>query len=182
METDKTIDGRLLVASALSAPDVTYAALYSPESEFRIYATPAAFLVSAAAGWILYESGASADTTLEVMGYALVIAWWIKWLIVAAVFWYPAYKGWILAGTWPGLSATHHLFTQEGIEIVGSRGPSLLPWKDISRAVETKKGFLFYRQGKIAAFVPTRRLEGDEEISIVRKFIVRNVADATLLA
>jgi hypothetical protein len=182
MEADKTVDGRLLVASALSAPDVTYAALYSPAGEFNIYAIPATLLVSAAAGWILYESGASADTTLTVMGYVLVIAWWIKWLIVAAVFWYPAYKAWLLAGTWPGLSATHHLFTREGIEIVGSRGPSLLRWADVSRVVETKKGFLFYRQGKIAAFVPSRRLEGDAEISIVRKFIVRNVSDATLLA
>jgi len=182
MEADKTMDGRLLVASALSAPDVTYAALYSPAGEFNIYATPATLLVSAAAGWILYESGASADTTLKVMGYAFVIAWWIKWLIVAAVFWYPAYKAWMLAGSWPGVSATHHLFIQEGIEIVGSRGPSLLRWTEVSQAVETKKGFLFYPQGKIAAFVPRRRLEGDEEILIVRKFIVRNVANATLLA
>jgi hypothetical protein len=62
--------------------------------------------------------------------------------------------------------------------MTGRDGATLLPWKEISKAVETKKGFFFCREGEVATFVPLRRLEGPEEIRLVRMFIERYVDSA----
>jgi hypothetical protein len=169
---------RLLINSSLSTPDLTYAALYSKRLEVDVYALPITLLLSAASGWLVYKSGASTHTPLRVMGFILVIGPWVKLLIIFSCLTYPAYKAWLLAGTWPGLSATHHLFTSDGIDITRRNGATLLPWKEISKVVETKKGFLFYRDGKVTTFVPLRRLEGPEEIRLVRMFIERYVDSA----
>jgi hypothetical protein len=174
-------DNSFLVATSLRSPDIGYAYLYSPAGEFKIYFTPAAILLSALVGWLSLRSGATADTTLKLMGDTLIIGWWVKWAVSMAILLFPAFQFWNLAGGWLGSNVTHHLFTDAGIEITAPNQTSLLPWSAISRAIETQKGFLFYRNGKIATFVPERHLEGAAEISIIRKFIRQNVVDATLL-
>ena len=181
MQDDEPLDTTLLVATALGHPDMAYAALYSPVGEFFIYATPIGLIISAIVIWVVYRSGGS-DKVTAVMGALGLIGGWIKWVVVVGVLLYPTYKIWKAAGGRPGSEVTHHLFTKDGIEVLGADSSSLLPWANFSRVIETTKGFLFYQQGKITTFVPRRCLAGAAEIAIVRKFIGKNVANAKLLA
>ena len=182
MQAQEFHDHGLRVATDLNGLDLGYAALYSPAGEFRIYAIPATYLLAALAGRLSYRSGASSNTSMKIIGEVFVISWWIKWLVTMAILIYPTFQTWRLAGGWPGSDATHHFLTADGIEITAPDRTSLVRWTDISRAIETKKGFLFYQQKKLATFIPKRCLEGPAEIAIVRKFIARNIPDAAILA
>lgn len=172
----------LSISTPLSGTDMGYAALYSRAGEFQIYFIPISLVVSAFLCWFSYKTGASKDVALTVLGYSLVVSAWLKWTISVLILAHPTYQFWKFAGALPGFDATHHVFAASGIEIVAPGGSSLLPWTEISKAVETKKGFLFYRKGTLATFVPARHLEGPVEAELVRKFIRHNVADAQLLA
>ena len=172
----------LLISTPLTTTDMGYAALYSRAGEFNIYFMPIALVASALLGWFAYKTGASKDVSLTVIGYSLVVSVWVKWAVSVAIIMHPAYQLWKFAGAWPGSTTTHHVFASSGIEIITPAGSSLLPWTQISKAVETKKGFLFYRKGTLATFVPARHLEGPVEAALIRKFIHLNVADASLLA
>jgi hypothetical protein len=172
----------LSIATPLTGTDMGYAALYSRAGEFEIYATPIAIVLSGFLGWLAYKTGATQDVSLSIIGYSLVVTWWIKWAISVAILLHPAYQFWKFAGAWPGSDTTHHVFAARGIEILAPDNSTLLPWTEISKAVETKKGFLFYRKGTLATFVPARHLEGPAEAALIRKFIRHNVADASLLA
>ena len=113
-------------------------------------------------------------TTLIATGY-------IKGAISLGFLLHPVYQTWKFAGTIPNTKTTAHVFTADGVELERANGPTLLPWDSISKVVETKKGFLFYRDGKLATFLPARNLEGPVEAALIRRFIRKNVADATLL-
>jgi hypothetical protein len=159
-----------------------YAALYSRAGEFQIYFMPISLVASAFLCWFAYKTGAIRDVALTILGYSLVVSAWLKWTISVLILAHPAYQLWKFAGALPGFDATRRVFAATGIEIVTPEKSSLLPWTQISRAVETKRGFLFYRQGALATFVPARHLEGPAEAELIRKFIRHNVADASLLA
>lgn len=181
MQESEPFEHSLLVSTALTGSDLGYAALYSPAGEFAIYAIPATYLLAALAGWLAYRSGASKNTSLTIIGEVFVVAWWVKWLFSLALLIYTTFQTWKLAGGWPGSNATHHFFTADGIEITAPDRTSLFGWADISRAMETKKGFFFYQGKRLATFIPKRCLEGPAEIEIIKKFIARNIADATVL-
>jgi hypothetical protein len=53
-EDDDPIDKTLLVETILGAPDLTYAALYSPAGEFMIYAIPITIVLAAIVVGLVY--------------------------------------------------------------------------------------------------------------------------------
>lgn len=169
------------VATDLGVIDLGYASLYSRRGEFlNVYLLPICLILSALFGFLAFKSGASADTSLEIMGVTLVVGAYVKGAISLGFLLHPLYQTWKFAGTLPGSKTTAHVFTADGVELESANGPTLLPWNCISKVVETKKGFLFYRDGKLVTFLPARHLEGPVEAELIRKFIRREVADATL--
>jgi len=179
MQNDEEFDGTLLVETLLGGPDVSYAALYSPMGEFVIYAAPIslilAAIVVATVYWSPHGTVGKAMRALYIFGTA---GSWVQWAIGVAILLYPLYRIWNAAGV---SKITHHLFTSDGIELSPGTGTSLLPWSSLSRVIETPKGFLFYQGSRMAAFVPRRCLQGDAEISIIRKFASKYVANAKVL-
>ena len=123
--------------------------------------------------------------TPERAGKALVVMGWLgQWIlygIVLAGCAYPAYRTWQAARNSPAGGKSRYLFTKDGIDVEGPDGSSLMAWGNISRAVETRKGFLLYQGGKVAAFLPNHSFPGSSEIAIVRKFLRKYVANAALL-
>ena len=181
MSDHDALDETLLVATALSQPNLTYAALYSPSREFLISVLPISLVAFGLALWLLYRSGAS-PTLLAPLGALVDALGWLRWVAVLAALVYPFYKIWQAAADDSSTKITHHLFTKDGIELISGSGSSVLRWSDLSRVTETNKGFLFYQGRDVATFVRRRCLEGDAEVAIVRKFIRANVASANLLA
>jgi YcxB-like protein len=181
MEDDKLIDTTLLVATAMGRPGVAWYALYSPASEFLISVLPISIVALGVLIAVIYESGES-PRVLAFAGAVLAASGWIKWVVAIGVLMYPTYKIWQAAANDSSTKITHHLFTKDGIELITASGSSVLRWSDCSRVIETAKGFLFYQGNKLATFVPSRCLEGDAELAIIRRFIRTNVAGARLLA
>jgi len=182
MVDDDSVDAPLLVETLLDGPGVGYALLYSRWGEFYIYAVPIGMVVVAFIGWIAYQaSGHDIDKFLVAMVFAGAVNHWIFLAAAAAIAMYPLYKIWRDAGVVWASGITHHGFSRDGVELRTSEGSSTIAWQDMSRALETQKGFLFYKQGKLATFVPRSCLAGAAETNIVRKFIRQNVANATLL-
>jgi YcxB-like protein len=160
------------VATDVRPFDLGYASLYSRWVEFYIYLVPVCIILSAVFGFISFKAGASPQTVVTITATTLIggkIAFsLVSWL-------HPLYQG-IFSNT----KTTAHVFTADGVELETATGPILLPWNSISKVVETKKGFLFYRDGKLATFLPARNLEGPIEAELIRKFIRHKVTDATL--
>lgn len=170
------------VATDLDVIDLGYASLYSRRGEFlNVYLLPICLVLSALFGFLALKSGASADTSLEIIGVTLVVGAYVKGAISLGFLLHPLYQTWKLAGALSGTETTAHVFTADGVELESANGPTLLPWSAISKVIETKKGFLFYRDGKLATFLPARHLEGPVEAELIRKFVRQNVANATLL-
>ena len=170
------------VATDLDVIDLGYASLYSRWGEFgNVYLFPICLVLSALFGFIAFKAGASSDTSLEITGITLVGGAYVKGAISLGFLLHPLYQTWKFAGTLSGTKTTAHVFTADGVELESASGPTLLPWNALSKVVETKKGFLFYRGGKLATFLPARQLEGPAEAELIRKFIRQKVADATLL-
>jgi YcxB-like protein len=170
------------IASDASVLDLGYASLYSRWGELYIYLVPTCIVLSALFGFLAFKAGASADTSVAITFTTLISARYIRAGISLGFLLHPLYQTWKLAGTLPSTKTTAHVFTADGVELESANGPTLLPWNSISKVVETKKGFLFYRDGKLATFLPARHLEGPVEADLIRKFIRKKVADATLLA
>jgi hypothetical protein len=162
--------------------DLGYASLYSRWGELNIYLFPICLVLSALFGFIAFKAGASPDTSLEITVTTLVASAYVKAAISFGFLLHPLYQTWKFADAMSGTKTTAHVFTADGIELESANGPTLLPWKTISRVVETKKGFLFYSDAKLATFLPVRHLEGPVEAELIRKFIRKNVAEAQLLA
>ena len=135
----------------------------------NIYLIPIFIVFSAVVGWIAFKSGALPDNSLAVVGGTLVVGAYIKWAISMGFLLHPLYQTWKVAGALSGTQTTAHVFTASGVELESAAGPTLLPWSAISRVVETKKGFLFYRDGKLATFLPARHLEGPVEADLIPK-------------
>jgi hypothetical protein len=169
------------VSTNANVLDLGYASLYSRWGELYIYLFPIFLVLSALFGFIAFKAGASADTSVEITGTTLIVGVYIKGAISFGFLLHPLYQTWKFAGTLSGTKTTAHVFTAAGVELESANGPTLLPWNSISKVVETKKGFLFYRDGKLATFLPARHLEGPAEAELIRKFIRQKVADATLL-
>jgi YcxB-like protein len=170
------------VATDLDVIDLGYASLYSRRGEFvNVYLFPICLVLSALFGFIAFRAGASSDTSLEITGITLVVGAYVKGAISLGFLLHPLYQTWKFAGTLSATKTTAHVFTVDGVELESANGPTLLPWNSISKVVETKKGFLFYRNGKLATFLPARHLEGPVEAELIRKFIRQKIADATLL-
>ena len=162
--------------------DPTYSVLYSPLSDVYIYAVTGILLaIAAVVGLILVAPRG----TPERAGKALVVMGWLgQWIlygIVLAGCAYPAYRTWQAARNSPARGKSRYLFTKDGIDVEGRDGSSLMAWGEISRAVETRKGFLLYRGGRVAAFLPNHSFPGNSEVAIVRKFLRKYVASAALL-
>jgi hypothetical protein len=170
------------VATDARPLDLGYAALYSQWGELNIYLLPICLVLSALFGFLAFKAGASADTSMEITVGTLIAGAYVKAAISFGFLLHPLYQTWKFAGAASGPKTTAHVFTADGVELESANGPTLLPWKSISRVIETKKGFLFYRDGKLATFLPARHLEGPVEAGLIRKFIRKNVADAKLLA
>jgi hypothetical protein len=170
------------VATDVRPLDLGYASLYSRAGELYIYLVPIGIVLSALFGFLAFKAGASPDTSLEIVGISLLVGAYAKAAISFGFLLHPLYQTWKFAGTLSGTKTTAHVFKADGVELESANGPTLLPWNSISRVVETKKGFLFYRNGKLATFLPARNLEGPVEAELIRKFIRKNVADAKLLA
>jgi hypothetical protein len=170
------------IASDANVLDLGYASLYSPWGEFiNVYLFPICLVLSALFGFLAFKAGASTDTTLAITFGTLTVAGYVKATLSLGFLLHPLYQTWKFAGALPNTKTTAHVFTADGVELESANGPTLLPWNSISRVVETKKGFLFYRDGKLATFLPARHLEGPVEADLIRKFIRLKVADATLL-
>jgi YcxB-like protein len=169
------------IASDLDVLDLGYASLYSRWGELNIYLFPIFLVLSALFGFLAFKAGASPDTSLEVTGITLFVGAYVKGAISFGFLLHPLYQTWKFAGTLSSTKTTAHVFTADGVELESANGPTLLSWNSISKVVETKKGFLFYRDGKLATFLPARHLEGPAEAALIRKFIRKNVADAQLL-
>src|SRR5215469_15080495 len=119
------LDKTLLVETVLRAPDLGYAALYSRAGEFVIFAVPTILIVSALVGALVYFApSGSRERTLSAMGAVLLVGTWVKWIVAIGILLYPTYKVW-KAAIHPAGKATHHLFTKEGIEMVGAENTSL---------------------------------------------------------
>jgi YcxB-like protein len=161
------------VATNVRPFDLGYAALYSRWVELSIYFFPAALLLGALFGFVAFKVGVSMDASAATGGITLLVA--IAAFRIGQQL-DPVYQNWksVRAKT------TAHIFTADGVELASANGPTLLRWTSISKVVETKKGFLFYRDGKLATFLPSRNLEGPAEAELIRKFIRKMVADATL--
>ncbi len=163
-----------VIATNVRPFDLGYASLYSRWVELYIYLVPVSIVASGLFVFIAFKAGASAKIVAAVVGLTLIVAkaaFHISYLV------YPVYQSWKVTGA----RTTAHIFTAEGIELQSTNGPTLIAWKSLSRVVETKKGFLFYRGGNVVTFLPTRQLEGPVEADLIRKFIRKNVANATLL-
>jgi YcxB-like protein len=169
------------IASDADVIDLGYASLYSRWGELYIYLFPTCLVLSALFGFLAFKAGASADTGVAVTFTTLVAGRYIRAAIAVGFLLHPLYQTWKFAGTVSSTKTTAHVFTADGIELESANGPTLLPWNSISSAVETKKGFLFYRGAELATFLPSRHLEGPVEAELIRQFIRKNVADATLL-
>ncbi|MGC1906704.1 MAG: YcxB family protein [Candidatus Acidiferrum sp.] len=169
------------VATDLDVIDLGYASLYSKWWELYLYLTPVFIVLSAVVGWLAFKAGASRDATVALIGGTLIAGSYIKWAVSMGFMVQPLCQTWKFAGALVTTKTTAHVFTAAGVELESTAGPTLLPWTSISRVVETKKGFLFYRDGKLATFLPSRSLEGSIEADLIRKFIRKNIADATLL-
>jgi len=130
-------------------------------------------LLGALFGFVAFKVGVSMDASAATGGITLLVA--IAAFRIGQQL-DPVYQNWksVRAKT------TAHIFTADGVELASANGPTLLRWTSISKVVETKKGFLFYRDGKLATFLPARNLEGPAEAELIRKFIRKMVADATL--
>jgi YcxB-like protein len=170
------------IATDVRPLDLGYAALYSRWGELNIYLFPICLVLSALFGFIAFKAGASPDTSLEITATTLVATAYVKAAISFGFLLHPLYQTWKFAGALSGTKTTAHVFTADGVELESANGPTLLSWKSISKVVETKKGFLFYSDGKLATFLPARHLEGPVEAELIRKFIRKNVADTQLLA
>ena len=170
------------IATDVRPLDLGYACLYSRWGELNVYLFPICLVLSALFGFIAFKAGVSADTSLAITGITLVASAYVKAAISLGFLLHPLYQTWKFAGALSGTKTTAHVFTANGVELESANGPTLLPWKSISRVVETKKGFLFYGDGKLATFLPARHLEGPVEAELIRKFIRKNVADAQLIA
>jgi hypothetical protein len=160
------------VATDVRPLDLGYAALYSRWGELYIYLTPVVLILSALFGFIAFKAGASTDTAIVVTVITITVA---RAAFVLAQRLYP-----LPQDTFPGAKTTAHIFTADGVELKNANGTTLLSWSSISKVVETKKGFLFYRDGKLASFLPARNLEGPAEAELIRKFVRQKVAAATL--
>ena len=161
------------VATDARPLDLGYAALYSRWVELSIYLFPAAILLCTLFGFIAFKAGVSMDASATIGGITLLVA--IAAFRIAQTL-DPVYQTWKSVRT----KTTAHIFTADGVELASPNGPTLLRWTSISKVVETRKGFLFYRDGKLATFLPSRNLEGPAEAELIRKFIRLKVADATL--
>jgi hypothetical protein len=161
------------VASDTNVLDLGYASLYSRWGELYIYQLPICLVLSALFGFIAFKAGASTDSVIAITAITLIVP---KATFIIASRLYPLYQS-----TLSGAKTTAHIFTADGVELQNAIGPTLLPWKSISKVVETKKGFLFFCDGKLATFLPARNLEGPAEAELIRKFIRQKVADAILL-
>jgi hypothetical protein len=169
------------IASDANVLDLGYASLYSRSGEFiNVYLFPICLVLSALFGFLAFKAGASADTSAAISATTLFSAAYIRGAISLGLLLHPLYQTWKFAGALSTTKTTAHVFTADGVELESANGPTLLPWNSISRVVETKKGFLFYRDGKLATFLPARHLEGPVEAELIRKFIRKNVANATL--
>ena len=158
--------------------DLGYAYLYSRWVELYIYLVPVGIVLSALFGFIAFKVGASTDTAVGITATTLISAAYIKGarsVFMIAPRLYPLPRD-----TFPGAKTTAHIFTAEGVELKNANGTTLLSWRSISKVIEIKKGFLFYRDGKLATFLPARNLEGPAEAELIRKFVRQKVADATL--
>jgi YcxB-like protein len=160
------------VATDVRPFDLGYASLYSRWTELYIYLVPVALILSALIGFTAFKAGASPGTSFAITVCTLFVA---KAAFSLAFWLHPFYQA-------SGAKTTAHIFTAEGIELRNPTGPTLLSWNSISKVIETKKGFLFYCDGKLATFLPARNLEGPAEAELIRKFIRKNVAYAQLLA
>ena len=152
--------------------------------EFFIYAIPIGLVLVGAVGFMVFKAtGGDSGKALRGMGLASVVNHWVFWAVSIGFALLPLYKVWQAASPPSKSKLTHHAFSKDGIEMTGSDGSSkAIEWQVLSQVVETKKGFLFYRQGKLATFVPLRSLSGAAEIEIVRKFVRQNVSNAALQA
>jgi YcxB-like protein len=169
------------VASDVNTLDLGYASLYSRWGELNVYLFPICLVLSALFGFIAFKAGASSDTSVEITGITLIVGRSIKAVLSVVLLSHPLYHTWKFTSILPPARTTAHIFKADGVELESANGPTLLPWNSISKVVETKKGFLFYRDGKLATFLPARHLEGSVEAELIRKFIRQRVADAILL-
>ena len=169
------------VTSNVDVLDLGYASLYSRWGELNVYLFPICLILSALFGFVAFKAGASADTAVGITATTLISAAYIKGAISVLLLSHPLYHTWKFTSILPPSRTTAHIFKADGVELESANGPILLPWNSISRVVATKKGFLFYRDAKLATFLPARHLEGPVEAELIRKFIRQRVADATLL-
>jgi len=153
--------------------DLGYASLYSRWFELSVYLFPAALLLGVLFSFIAFKAGMSTDVSATIGGITVLI---VRPALLIASQLDPVYQDWKSTRA----RTTAHVFTADGVELASATGPTLLRWTSISKVVETRKGFLFYRDGKLATFLPARNLEGPAEAELIRKFIRKNVADATL--
>jgi hypothetical protein len=160
------------IATDVRPFDLGYAYLYSQWVELYIYLTPVLIVLSALFAFIAFKVGASTDITITIILITAVVA---RGAFVIGPILYP-----LPHDTFPGAKTTAHTFTAEGVELKNANDTTLLSWSSISKVIETKKGFLFYRDGKLATFLPARNLEGPAEAELVRKFVRQKVADASL--
>ncbi len=172
----------LAVNVAYRLLDPTYSVLYSPLADVYIYAVTGLLLAAAAVvGLILVAPHGTPERAAKALAAMGWLNRWILYGIVLAGCAYPAYRTWQAARNSPAGGKARYLFTKDGIDVEGPDGSSLMPWGDISRAVETRKGFLLYQGGKVAAFLPNHSFPGNSEMVIVRKFLRKYVANAALL-
>jgi len=178
MPDDEEFDGTLLVETLYGGPDFLYYRGRLPG--VLDYVGLGLTIVSVlAVALILLAPHSTADKKFRALGVALTTSNWAFWALAIAGLFYPLYKIWDAADT---SKIRQHIFTSEGIQLERSDSTSLVPWSSLSCAVETPTGFLFYQGSRLAAFVPRRCLQGDAEISIIRKFAGKYIANAKLLA
>jgi hypothetical protein len=107
-QDDDPIDKTLLVETILGAPDLTYAALYSPAGEFMIYAIPMTIVLAAiVAGLVYLAPHGTSEKALAALGTVAAIEAWIKWGIAVAILLYPLYKVWTAAQERPFCLGPH---------------------------------------------------------------------------
>jgi YcxB-like protein len=160
------------VATDVRPIDLGYAYLYSRWVELYIYFVPVGIVLSGLFAFIAFKVGASTDFTITIILITGVV---VRCAFEIAPRLYP-----LPHDTFPGAKTTAHTFTADGVELKNANDTTLLSWSSISKVIETKKGFLFYRDGKLATFLPARNLEGPAEAELIRKFVRQRVADATL--
>jgi hypothetical protein len=175
---DEEFDSTLLVETLYGGPDFLYYRGRSP-GILDYVGLPLTIVSVLAVALILLAPHTSADKKFLAVGVALTTTHWAFWALAIAGLLYPLYRIWDAADT---SKIRQHIFTSEGIQLQRSNGASLVPWSSLSRAVETPRGFLFYQGTRLAAFVLRRCLQGDAEISIIRKFAGKYIVNAKLLA